>query len=93
MKPQRLRHTSKERLRISRLREMRSPRGSRATMTHLSFTRIEERSEEGKGLVPQQEVDDAQAHDLVAEAQMAAARPGCRQPNRKKRGAKRKRRG
>jgi RND family efflux transporter MFP subunit len=42
-------------------------------MAHLSFTRIEEVSKKEKGLVPQQEVDDAQAHDLVAEAQVAEA--------------------
>lgn len=42
-------------------------------MTHLSFTRIQDVAKKEKGLVPQQEVDDAQAHDLEAEAQVAEA--------------------
>lgn len=52
--------------------EIRRAEASR-NMAHLSFTRIEEVAKKEKGLVPQQEVDDAQAHDLVAEAQVAEA--------------------
>ncbi len=43
-------------------------------MTHLSFTRIEGVANKEKGLVPQQDVDEARAHDLVAEAQIAEAK-------------------
>ena len=43
-------------------------------IAHLSFQRIQDVSKREPGLVPQQEVDDAQSRDLVAEAQISAAR-------------------
>lgn len=43
-------------------------------MAHLSFTRIESVSNKEKGLVPQQDVDEARSRDLVAEAQIAEAK-------------------
>jgi RND family efflux transporter MFP subunit len=52
--------------------EIRRAEASR-NMAHLSFTRIDDVAKKEKGLVPQQEVDDAQAHDLEAEAQVAEA--------------------
>jgi len=41
---------------------------------HLSYTRLKGVSEQRPGLVAQQEIDDAQSKDLVAEAQISAAR-------------------
>jgi RND family efflux transporter MFP subunit len=43
-------------------------------MTNLSYTRLAGVSKQRPGLVAQQEVDDAQSKDLVAEAQIAAAK-------------------
>jgi len=43
-------------------------------MTNLSYTRLASVSKERPGLVAQQEVDDAQSKDLVAAAQIAAAK-------------------
>jgi RND family efflux transporter MFP subunit len=43
-------------------------------MTHLSFSRIEDVSKREPGLVPQQEVDEVHSRDLVAEAQVSAAK-------------------
>jgi len=43
-------------------------------MTHLSYTRLAEVAKQKPGLVAQQEVDDAHSRDLVAEAQVSAAK-------------------
>ncbi len=43
-------------------------------MAHLSYTRLDGVMKERPGLIAQQEVDDAHSRDLVAEAQVAAAR-------------------
>lgn len=43
-------------------------------IAHLSFTRISQVASAEKGLVPQQELDEVQSRDLIAEAQVAAAR-------------------
>jgi len=43
-------------------------------MTDLSYTRLTAVSEKKPGLVAQQEIDDARTKDLVAEAQVAAAK-------------------
>jgi RND family efflux transporter MFP subunit len=43
-------------------------------MTHLSYTRLDGVNKQRPGLVAQQEIDDAHSKDLVAEAQVAAAR-------------------
>jgi RND family efflux transporter MFP subunit len=44
------------------------------TSTHLSYERLTAVNKERPGLVAQQEIDDAQGKDLVAEAQVAAAK-------------------
>jgi RND family efflux transporter MFP subunit len=44
-----------------------------ANMSHLSYQRIQDVSIKQQGLVPKQEVDVAQAHDLEAAAQVASA--------------------
>ncbi len=43
-------------------------------MAHLSYTRVLDVSKKEPGLVPQQEVDEAHSRDLVAEAQVSAAK-------------------
>jgi RND family efflux transporter MFP subunit len=43
-------------------------------MAHVSYTRILEVSKKERGLVPQQEVDEVHSRDLVAEAQVSAAK-------------------
>ncbi len=43
-------------------------------MAHLSYSRILDVSKKEKGLVPQQEVDEAHSRDLVSEAQVSAAK-------------------
>jgi RND family efflux transporter MFP subunit len=45
-------------------------------MAHLSFERLDAVSKSRPGLVAQQEIDDARGKDLVAEAQVAAAKSG-----------------
>lgn len=42
-------------------------------IAHLSYTRLADVAKQKKGLVAQQEIDDAQGKDLVAEAQVSAA--------------------
>jgi RND family efflux transporter MFP subunit len=43
-------------------------------IAHLSYTRVLDVSKKEPGLVPQQEVDEAHSRDLVAEAQVSAAK-------------------
>ena len=43
-------------------------------MAHVTYTRLADVAKKRPGLVAQQEVDDAQSKDLMAEAQVAAAR-------------------
>jgi RND family efflux transporter MFP subunit len=43
-------------------------------LAHLSYTRIADVLKREPGLVPQQEVDEARSRDLIAEAQVAAAK-------------------
>jgi RND family efflux transporter MFP subunit len=43
-------------------------------ISHLSYTRLADVAKKQKGLVAQQEIDDAQSKDLVAEAQVNAAK-------------------
>jgi len=43
-------------------------------LAHLSYTRIADVMKREPGIVPQQEVDEAHSHDLIAEAQVAAAK-------------------
>lgn len=48
--------------------------GSAHDIAHVSFVRIEDAANREPGLVPRQEVDEARSRDLVAEAQVAAAK-------------------
>ena len=57
-------------------------------MIHLSYTRVQNVAEKEKGLVPQQEVDEAHSRDLVAEAQVAAAKSNLRTLAERIRGAR-----
>lgn len=43
-------------------------------MAHLSYSRVLDVSKKERGLVPQQDVDEAHSRDLVAEAQVSAAK-------------------
>jgi RND family efflux transporter MFP subunit len=43
-------------------------------MAHLSYSRVLDVSKRERGLVPQQDVDEAHSRDLVAEAQVSAAK-------------------
>ena len=43
-------------------------------ITHLTFTRLSSVSKQRPGLVAQQEIDDAESKDLVADAQVSAAK-------------------
>jgi RND family efflux transporter MFP subunit len=43
-------------------------------LTHLTYTRLSDVAKQKAGLVAQQEIDDAQSKDLVAAAQIAAAK-------------------
>ena len=43
-------------------------------LAHLSYTRIQDVPKREKGLVPQQQVDEFRSRDLVAEAQVSAAK-------------------
>jgi RND family efflux transporter MFP subunit len=47
---------------------------SQHEMDHLSYSRILDVAKREKGLVPQQQVDEAHSRDLVAEAQVSAAK-------------------
>jgi RND family efflux transporter MFP subunit len=53
-------------------------------LAHVSFTRIADVLKREPGLVPQQQVDEARSRDLVAEAQVAAAKSALRTSERKR---------
>ncbi len=57
-------------------------------LTHLSYQRIAGVVKQEPGLVPQQEVDQAQSRDLVSEAQVAAARSELQRAQQKTRVAR-----
>ena len=57
-------------------------------IAHLSFTRIQEVARREQGLIPQQEVDEVRSRDLVAEAQVAAAKSRLRVEEQKVRVSK-----
>jgi RND family efflux transporter MFP subunit len=48
--------------------------GSAHDIAHISFVRIQDAAKREPGLVPRQEVDEAQSKDLVTEAQVSAAK-------------------
>jgi RND family efflux transporter MFP subunit len=57
-------------------------------IAHLSYTRLQEVAGREPGLIPQQEIDVAKSKDLVAEAQLAAARSKLRVEHNKTQVAK-----
>jgi len=57
-------------------------------LAHLSYTRIGDVLKKEPGLVPQQEVDEARSRDLVAEAQVSAAKSNRRTAEQKARVAR-----
>jgi RND family efflux transporter MFP subunit len=59
---------------ITTAREELSRDQSAENIAHLSFTRILDVSKREPGLVPQQEVDEAQSRDLVSMAEVSAAK-------------------
>ena len=59
---------------VARARDEVTRTESAHQMTHLSFTRLSAVMKTRPGLVAQQEIDDALSRDLVAEAQVAAAK-------------------
>ena len=54
-------------------------------LAHLSFTRISDVIRREPGLVPRQEIDEARSRDLIAEAQVAAAKSNLRTAEQKAR--------
>jgi RND family efflux transporter MFP subunit len=59
---------------VARARDQLQQAQSSHEIAHLSYTRLAEVSKQKPGLVAQQEIDDAHGKDLVAEAQVSAAR-------------------
>jgi RND family efflux transporter MFP subunit len=59
---------------VARARDELQRAESSHKIAHLSYTRLAEVSKQKVGLVAQQEIDDAQGKDLVAEAQISAAK-------------------
>jgi RND family efflux transporter MFP subunit len=59
---------------VARARDQLHQSESSHEIAHLSYTRLAEVSKQKPGLVAQQEIDDAHGRDLVAEAQISAAR-------------------
>jgi RND family efflux transporter MFP subunit len=59
---------------VARARDELTRTQSGHEISHLSFKRLSGVAEKRPGLVAQQEIDDAQSKDLVAEAQVSAAR-------------------
>jgi RND family efflux transporter MFP subunit len=59
---------------LARARDELKRAESSYNIAHLSYTRLSQVAKERKGLIAQQEIDDAQSKDLVAEAQVSAAK-------------------
>jgi RND family efflux transporter MFP subunit len=59
---------------VTRARDQVQQAESAHEIAHLSYSRLAQVSKQKPGLVAQQEVDDAHSKDLVAEAQISAAR-------------------
>jgi len=59
---------------VARARDELKRAESARDIAHLTYTRLAEVAKQRPGLVAQQEIDDAQAKDLVAEAQVSAGR-------------------
>jgi RND family efflux transporter MFP subunit len=56
-------------------------------LAHLSYNRVQDVAKREAGLVPQQEVDEFRSRDLMAEAQVAAAKSNLRAAQQKVQGA------
>lgn len=61
---------------VARARDELKRAESTQMITHLTFTRLSSVAAQRPGLVAQQEIDDAQSKDLVAAAQVSAAKSG-----------------
>jgi len=61
---------------VARARDELQRAESAHEIAHLSFTRLSQVAQQRPGLIAQQEIDDARGKDLVAEAQIAAAKSG-----------------
>jgi RND family efflux transporter MFP subunit len=59
---------------VTRAKDQLQQAQSAHDIAHLSYTRLDSVSKQKPGLVAQQEIDDAHGKDLVAEAQISAAR-------------------
>jgi RND family efflux transporter MFP subunit len=59
---------------VARAKDQLQQAQSSHDIAHLSYTRLDAVSKQKQGLVAQQEIDDAHGKDLVAEAQVSAAR-------------------
>jgi RND family efflux transporter MFP subunit len=59
---------------VARAKDQLQQAQSSHDIAHLSYTRLDSVSKQKPGLVAQQEIDDAHGKDLVAEAQVSAAR-------------------
>jgi RND family efflux transporter MFP subunit len=59
---------------VARAKDQLQQSQSSHDIAHLTYTRLAEVSKQRPGLVAQQEIDDAHGKDLVAEAQVSAAR-------------------
>lgn len=59
---------------VTRAKDQLQQAQSSRDIAHLSYTRLDEVSKQRPGLVAQQEIDDVHSKDLVAEAQVSAAR-------------------
>ena len=59
---------------VARAKDQLQQAQSSHEIAHLSYSRLSEVSKQKPGLVAQQEIDDAHGRDLVAEAQISAAR-------------------
>lgn len=57
-------------------------------IAHLSYTRLQEVSKREPGLIPQQEIDEVRSRDLIAQAQLAAAKSRLRVEEQRTRVAK-----
>jgi RND family efflux transporter MFP subunit len=59
---------------VTRAKDQLQQAQSSHDIAHLSYTRLDSVSKQKQGLVAQQEIDDAHGKDLVAEAQISAAK-------------------
>lgn len=65
---------SRSKAEVARARDELQRAESSRDIAHLSYTRLADVAKRRAGLIAQQEIDDAQSKDLVAEAQVSAAK-------------------